>query len=451
MNCLSDVCLFYAGPWAAAFCVLYGLLLAYGGALIVMVFALFARAARGRGLSVVDVDAVGGASVDGVGAPGVSVVIPFRNEEGNLSALLESLDGQVYGGMIEVVAVNDGSTDGGVEVIRRFRPRNKNLSIRCVNIVEPRNSADVGVGVGVGIDTDKDSGADRYSDTDTGVVVSEYVDTGAGAGLTSKQRALDIGVGCASHGLLLFTDADMVLLPTWVESMVGSQRSTGAGLVFGHTAVVVGGGQRVERGGLIRRLFELLEAYQLEYLFSFAYAFSKLGLMGSCMGNNIMVTKDVYAACGGQRGVGYSVVEDRALLGLVRGKGFKASAQEPFVVTALTYPVGSGRRFVNQVLRWARGGLRPGGGLFAAGLLLLAQNVVFLLSAVVALPPVLILLSAVNFVITWVFLSIFIHRGGSSVSKILFPAYYIFMMAETVLFLPLLLFGCRIDWKDRKV
>ncbi len=420
--------LFFAEPPAFGLCVAFVTLLAYGGAVVAMTLTLLVRAPRPKNPPVIVDDTSGTRAID-VGTPGVSVVVPFRNEERNLSALLASIDNQNYKGMIEVVLVDDGSTDGGADVIKKFTPRNENLR---VNAIDARSSADDGVGMCID----------------------------ANARLTSKQRALDAGVGESSHTLILFTDADMILEPTWVESMVNSRLSTGADMVFGHTAIArVGLSVNTDAainavsgriGGFMRKWFVLLESYQLEYLFSFARAFSKLNLTGSCMGNNILVTKEAYAACGGQRGVGYTIVEDRALLALMRKKGFKAVAQEPFTVTAWTYPSRSKGQFVNQMLRWARGGLRPGGGLFVAGMLLLTQNIMFLLSTVWT-PPLLTLQCVANFMLTWIFLSISFHKNGSPVSKILFPAHYVFMMAETALFIPLTLFWRKIEWKDRKI
>jgi len=452
-------------PAAAALSVT---LIAYGVAVIAMTLASLVKTTRRKDPLIADA-----ADGNGAVAPGVSVVIPFRNEEQNLNALLASIDKQNYKGMIEIILVNDMSTDGGADVIKKFIPRNKNL---CINMIDLH----------------------QVIDTDIGTNISTNINTNINTDtrLTSKQKALDIGVDKSSHRLILFTDADMILEPTWVESMVNSHLSIGADMVFGHTAIngllrrfatcndrhcerseaiqnnlsalmntdcysptiiheehinVSNDTDNTVKRGFIDKLLILLESYQLEYLFSFAYAFSKINLTGSCMGNNILITKEAYAACGGQRGVGYTIVEDRALLELVRKRGFKTIAQEPFTVTAWTYPSRSPKQFVNQMLRWARGGLRPGGGLFVAGLLLLAQNIIFLLSMTCILPPVLMLQSVANFILTWAFLSISFCKNGSPVSKILFPAYYIFMMAETALFLPLMLLGRGIEWKDRRI
>jgi len=334
--------------------------------------------------------------------PGVSIIIPFRNEERNLPALLESLAKQSYRGMIEVIFVNDGSDDNGADVISRHIQGNGRITVKIVDLQLSND-----------------------------------------AKLTSKQQALDIGVGESSHPLLLFTDADMVLSPEWAEALVRSQASSGADLVFGHTSI--------SRGGKNTRPFAMFESYQLEFLFAFAYAFSKLNLAGSCMGNNLLVVKDAYIKCGGQRGVGYSMVEDRDLLGLLRKKGFRAAAAEPFRVTAATWPSRTRKQFASQTARWVRGGLRPGGGLFAAGILLLFQNMILPLSAAGIMPGTAAILSGVNFLLTWVFTAAAFKITASPAPKLLYPAYYVFMMAETVIFAASLIFRPKIEWKGRKL
>jgi dolichol-phosphate mannosyltransferase len=58
-------------------------------------------------------------------APEISVIIPARNEAGNLRALLEEIEAKLVlpGLNAEVVVVDDGSTDGTPELLREFRSR----------------------------------------------------------------------------------------------------------------------------------------------------------------------------------------------------------------------------------------------------------------------------------------------------------------------------------------
>jgi len=338
----------------------------------------------------------------GAKLPGVSIVIPFRNEERNLPALLSSIDKQQYSGRLEVIFVNDQSDDNGPEIITAYQKNSKNnaLSIKLIDLKNPHNA------------------------------------------LTSKQQAIHLGVETAVYPLIAFTDADMILKPNWIESLVNGLMKSGASLIFGHTAV----NDDPKRG-----IFAALEAFQLSLLFSYAYVFSKLGFTGSCMGNNLLVTKEHYMKSGGQSAIGYSIVEDRALLKLFRKNGLKTRAHEPFHVTALTHPAQSKKQFFNQMMRWAAGGLHPGGGLFAAGILLFVQNVLFLLSIINITPDIIKLLSIANFSLTWIFLVISFSKNKSSASKLMYPFYYIFMMTETVIFGAALMFKSKIVWKDRKM
>jgi len=333
--------------------------------------------------------------------PGVSIVIPFRNEEHNLKTLLRSIESQQYAGRFEVIFVNDHSDDNGSHIITAYQNDNENRAfpIKLVDLKNPHSA------------------------------------------LTSKQQALHIGIETAAYPLIAFTDADMILKPQWIESLVNDHLKSGASLIFGHTAI----------SSESKGLFAALESFQLELLFCYAYTFSKLNLTGSCMGNNLLVTKEHYEKCGGQNEIGYSIVEDRALLKLFKKNGLKTKAQEPFYITALTHPARSKRQFFNQMMRWAAGGLHPGCGLFAAGVLLFVQNVLFLLSVLNITPNSITALSTANFFLTWIFLTISFSKNRSSASKLMYPLYYIFMMTETVIFGAALIIRSKIVWKNRKL
>ena len=413
-------------------------LLLYGAAVAALAAALFGKN-RQYGLSGNIYDS-NGDCINDDDLPGVSIIIPFRNEEENLPALLESLKAQNYTGMMEVVFVNDRSEDSGVDVIKNY--------INYININNINNNKNILENIVI-----KNS---HYNNAISFKIID--LQFSYDINLTSKQQALEHGVSESSHPLLLFTDADMVLAPNWAETLARSHLASGADLVFGHTSI--------SRKGNFRRLFTLFESYQLEFLFAFAYAFSRLNLTGSCMGNNLLIAREAYIKCGGQRGAGYSIVEDRALLELLRKRGFKTAAAEPFHVTAHTLPSRAWKQFFHQTTRWARGGLRPGGGLFWAGLLLLIQNFAFLPviwgtilpanypapaqpACLMFMPETAAALAAINFLLTWAFLALAFGKARSPAPRLLYPAYYLFMMAETIVFALSLAFGRKIEWKGR--
>lgn len=61
-------------------------------------------------------------------SPLVSIVIPIYNAESYLSQCLESVFNQTYKN-IEVICVNDGSTDGCLDVLKKYASHNDNLKI----------------------------------------------------------------------------------------------------------------------------------------------------------------------------------------------------------------------------------------------------------------------------------------------------------------------------------
>lgn len=65
--------------------------------------------------------------------PGVTVLVAAYNEATNIANTLLSLTGQHYPGEVEVLVIDDGSTDGTAEIVRQTRP-----NIRL--LVQARNS-----------------------------------------------------------------------------------------------------------------------------------------------------------------------------------------------------------------------------------------------------------------------------------------------------------------------
>jgi glycosyltransferase involved in cell wall biosynthesis len=105
----------------------------------------------------------------GAGALKVSVVIPVRNEEASLPALLESLRRQTLP-PAEVVIVDGGSTDETVALARRLAAGDGR-----VRVVE--------------------------------------------AGEATPGRGRNVGCAAASHEWIAFTDAGITLEPTWLERL----------------------------------------------------------------------------------------------------------------------------------------------------------------------------------------------------------------------------------------
>jgi 1,2-diacylglycerol 3-beta-glucosyltransferase len=329
--------------------------------------------------------------------PGVSIVIPFRNEASHLRRLIESLESQTYKGDFEILLVNDGSTDDFREVLS--------------GIPSPHQARVL----------DSVFAPDR--------------------GLTSKQQALDLGIRDAAYDRIALTDADMLLNPDWLQTLVGHSLR-GADLVFGHTAMSTGPSSN---------LFTRFQAFQLETLFAFAYAFNRGGVMGSCMGNNLMVSRQAYAQVGGFDAMGYSLTEDRELLSFFWKKKLRVAATEPFYFSAVTFPTPNARGYFHQLLRWAYGGLRPDSNLSLFALLGGGQNIALLLSIAGRLSPTMAFFALCNVGLTWFFVAVAFKKMRSKENALLFAPFSILLLGETLALVAAFIFRRPVKWKDRRM
>ena len=107
--------------------------------------------------------------------PSVSVIIAVKNGEKSLPKLLNDLENQNYEGKYEFIIVDDQSTDDTKNIIKSLAKNNK---------------------------------------------IFKYVSSTIGNNkLFFKKRALDAGIKIASNDILLFTDVDCRLKPTWIDCM----------------------------------------------------------------------------------------------------------------------------------------------------------------------------------------------------------------------------------------
>ncbi len=326
--------------------------------------------------------------------PNLSVVIPFKNESENLSQLLLWLNKQKYPGNVELILVNDNSTDDSVEVVKRNLPYCK----KTVKIVNNLFNPD--------------------------------------AKLTSKQQAIETGIRSAQNEFIVLTDADMCFENDWLFSLA-KEAAAGADLVFGHTAI--------RQDGF--NCFTYLQTFQLEFLFSTALALFHTGLTGSCMGNNLLVSRTEYLSLGGQSTIGYTIVEDRALFALFKKNKKKCAHANPFTAKAFTNPCASFSQFYHQMRRWAIGGFSTSFGLLFVGVIFAFQNMVFSLLPLKVFSLHSIIITITNFALTWAFTSICFYKMRSKINALLFPVFFMFMIIESLIFAISLIISPSVKWK----
>ena len=328
----------------------------------------------------------------------ISIVIPFCNEAQNLPGLLHSLAKQNYNGLYEILLINDQSTDDYHSPIVTFKKNHPDIPLVIIDSVFDKT-----------------------------------------VNLTSKQQTIETGIKQASHDWIAFTDADMHLDNNWLATL-NATKDISTSLVYGHTTM------KTKK----HSLFEKLQSFQLEFLFITAYAFFTAKLRGSCMGNNMLVSKKMYQEIGGQSGIGYSIVEDRDMLAAALKKGYKVTPTIPFYPSAETLPCKTIGQFFHQMLRWLKGGISNSTSLVPIIALLGLQNTIFLLSILGILPYSLLLTGIANAALLMIFSHVGLNKVGSKENILLFPLYYGFMIVETIIMvLPVLIITPR--WKKRSL
>lgn len=147
--------------------------------------------------------------------PPVSIVVPAYNEEVGIERAVRSLAGGAHPAEIEVIVVDDGSTDRTGEIAR-------SLGLDNVTVVSQPNAG--------------------------------------------KPAALNTGIARASHDIIITVDGDTVFEPDTVTRLVQQFRNPRVGAISGNTKVgnrrgILGRWQHIEYVmgfNLDRRLFDLL-------------------------------------------------------------------------------------------------------------------------------------------------------------------------------------------------
>lgn len=224
--------------------------------------------------------------------PMISVVIAFRNEQENLSKILNDLRQQDYGNY-EVILVNDHSRDESLHIAEQHR-------FASVSLIQNKKAG--------------------------------------------KKAALASGIELAKGEIIVTTDADCRLGKHWLESIRQSFSNPATKFAFGAVAI-----------GPQPNFFSALQSVELASLIASGAATCGLGVPTLCNGANLAFRRETFYLVGGYRGNEHIASGDdeflmRKVLKAYPG-GVKFIPSKAAVVQ--TEPQKSFGGFVNQRLRWA--------------------------------------------------------------------------------------------------
>ena len=231
----------------------------------------------------------------------VSILVAARNEAAAIERCLQSLAALDYPAeQLEILIGDDASTDDTAAVVRRFiadKPQ-----FRLLAIGHRLGSA------------------------------------------RGKSNVLAHLCRAATTDYFLLTDADMVLAPSWVRTLLAAA-GPGVGIV---TGITTAGGS----------LFGRLQGLDWLFGLSLGRLLTDHGVPVTAVGNNMLVTRAAYESIGGFEALAFSVSEDLQLFTQVVAQGWRfRNLVEPGAL-GVSLPQPTWRQLLRQRKRWMSGAAR---------------------------------------------------------------------------------------------
>lgn len=239
----------------------------------------------------------------------ISIIIPARNEEHQIGPCLRSIINQSYPKeMVEIIVVDDHSTDNTSAVVRAFNlPNIKLIALK---------------------------------------------DFASGEMNSYKKKAIEVGIAQSSGELIITTDADCLVPVNWLQTIAAFYQEKKPELIVMPVSILP---SPVGEALGMRSFIEIFQAVDFMTLQGITGAAVNKKLHSMCNGANLAYTKKAFTAVNGFAGINSIASGDDMLL------MHKIYTQFPDGITYLkskevivqTAPVKTIREFFNQRIRWA--------------------------------------------------------------------------------------------------
>ncbi len=331
--------------------------------------------------------------LNNIDLPTASVIVAARNEEKNILECIISLDKLEYpDGKLEIIIVDDNSTDNTGIIIKEFI---------------------------------KDKNRFRYLKT------SENIGS-----LRGKTNAISYGINNSIGEIILTTDADCIVKPTWAKS-IASYYTEDVGIVCGYTT------QKDENS------FQGMQAADFIYLLTVAAGGMNLGKPLSAIGNNMSYRRSAYYEVGGYSGIPFSVTEDfKLLMSIYSLKKYKLIYPLEKETLVVSNPCEDIKSLFWQKKRWGVGGLDSdfvGYAVMASGFI---SHLFFFLAPFLGSVNVLVML-IYKITLDYTFIKPVYNKLTIKLKFIHFITFQIYFIIYVLLLPVFLLFGKKVVWKGR--
>lgn len=226
----------------------------------------------------------------------LSVIIPARNEEKNIGALLHALSQQTYPRhFFEVIVIDDHSTDNTARIVQEYK------NVRLIRLTDD--------------------------------AINSY-----------KKKAIATGIKHATKQWIVTTDADCIPPTSWLQTIASFQQTT--------SAVFIAAPVKIKSNSSILQTFQAMDFMVLQGITGAAVARKQLSM---CNGANLAYPKTVFEEVDGFNGIDEIASGDDMLLmhkisKKFPGKLFYLKSQRALVETV---PMLTWKSFFHQRIRWA--------------------------------------------------------------------------------------------------
>ncbi|TNE79539.1 MAG: glycosyltransferase [Bacteroidetes bacterium] len=324
--------------------------------------------------------------------PLVSVLVAARNEEEHIMACLASLAQLDYpADRLEFLIGNDQSEDRTAELVQAFCDKDPRFKL---------------------IEIESELGNAR-----------------------KKANVLAHLAHAAQGDFFFITDADIEVPTTWVSSMM-PRFTEGIGCVSATTTISGKSG------------FARMQHLDWLYFMGILFAFDRVGLGATAVGNNMAVRKEAYWATGGYEKLPFSITEDFLLYKAIKEAGWKAIHLCEAANTNGSEPAPTWGTLMQQRKRWLTGG--QGLPLYWKMLLVLFGSFQpFLILGLIFFPQMALYLWFTRFLIqsfALSTLSILVGQKSSFLRFVFYEFYSVFLSLVTPIYF---LLPSKKKWKGR--
>jgi poly-beta-1,6-N-acetyl-D-glucosamine synthase len=225
----------------------------------------------------------------------ISVIIPARNEEENIAALLKALEQQTYPrSLFEIIVVDDHSTDNTAAIVKGFH------AVRLLQNADALNSF--------------------------------------------KKKAIETGIAAAGNSLIVVTDADCIPPAEWLQTMAAFKEQQQS--VFIAAPVVI---------NCNTSAVQIFQALDFMILQAITGAVVQKQQLSMCNGANLGYEKNAFESVKGFAGIDTIASGDDMLLMYKIWKQFPGHVhylKSPDAIVS-TQPMKTWKQFFRQRIRWA--------------------------------------------------------------------------------------------------